>query len=190
MIPHRRFNTRRARAALAAIVGASQYPFECVEWTGVLDHNGYGSFGYRSQKGMAHKAIYELLVGPVRPGLELDHLCRNRRCVNPCHMEQVTHAENMRRGGQARYVPNYPCGHLKSESAWTGACSICRNAQRRKNPNPRPTTHCPHGHEFTPENTKLDARGWRTCRACKSLRNARAWRAKSGKDPAEKAATP
>ena len=47
---------------------------------------------------LAHRMIYELLVGPIPDGLEIDHLCRNRGCVNPGHMEPVTHRENLMRG--------------------------------------------------------------------------------------------
>ena len=65
----------------------------CWNWTGRQDDDGYGTFG----AGGAHRYSYELLVGPVPTGLELDHLCRVRSCVNPNHLEPVTHAENMRR---------------------------------------------------------------------------------------------
>ena len=51
---------------------------------------------------LAHRVYYERHVGPVPEGLELDHLCRNPGCVNPEHLEPVTHAENIRRGYQAK----------------------------------------------------------------------------------------
>lgn len=74
-------------------------PFGCWEWTAGQSHTGYGQHG----KHLAHIYVWELLVGPVPPGLELDHLCRNTLCVSPEHLEPVTHAENVRRGRSGRW---------------------------------------------------------------------------------------
>ena len=70
---------------------------ECWLWTASL-RDGYGQLRYEGRIRGAHVVIYELLVGPVPTELELDHLCRARRCVNPAHMEPVTHAINLWRG--------------------------------------------------------------------------------------------
>lgn len=69
----------------------------CWLWTGTKP-DGYGRFYYDGAKRPAHRFAYELLVGPIPAGLEIDHLCRNHGCVNPDHLEPVTHAENLRRG--------------------------------------------------------------------------------------------
>lgn len=69
----------------------------CWEWRGVLNSDGYGSIKRNGRNMKAHKYIYELAKGNVPHGLELDHLCKNKKCVNPDHLEIVNHTENMRR---------------------------------------------------------------------------------------------
>lgn len=69
----------------------------CWEWMGKKKPTGYGIFHAGKASRHAHRVAYELAIGPVATGLELDHTCRNRGCVNPAHLEPVTHDENMRR---------------------------------------------------------------------------------------------
>jgi hypothetical protein len=69
----------------------------CWEWTAAKDPTGYGRFSVARSMDYAHRAAYKLLVGPIPAGLDLDHLCRNRGCVNPDHLEPVTRRENLLR---------------------------------------------------------------------------------------------
>ena len=67
-------------------------------WTGGKNNGDYGTFWNGSNQQGAHCYAYELLIGPIAEGRELDHLCRIHACVNPDHLEQVTHQENVHRG--------------------------------------------------------------------------------------------
>lgn len=77
---------------------AEHGPEVCWPWLAAKDRLGYGRVRYGSKVWYAHRLIYELLFGAVMDGYELDHLCRNASCVNPRHLEPVTHRENMLRG--------------------------------------------------------------------------------------------
>jgi len=107
----------------------------CWLWTGGKTLAGYGQLSIDYRKTLAHRYAYELLVGPIPPGMEIDHLCRNRSCVNPQHMEAVTHAENMRR--QVRR-PHCPQGHemtghnlMYRKDGGGRICRACRDQRNR-----------------------------------------------------------
>lgn len=74
------------------------YDSPCWVWQRALDKQGYGCAWSEQRLRGAHRVIYELLVGPIPDGLELDHLCRVPACVNPDHLEPVSRSENIRRG--------------------------------------------------------------------------------------------
>jgi hypothetical protein len=114
----------------------------CWIWQGKTTPNGYAKF--RAKPGAPERVVHRVLWefynnAPVPDGLQLDHLCRTRACVQPTHFEAVTPSENT----------------LRQD-----------HANRRK-------THCPRGHEYTPENTRTDGvRRW--CRQCHRERGSRA----------------
>jgi hypothetical protein len=74
----------------------------CWEWQGAISWNGYARIKRNGKLQWAHRWYYEQTKGPIPSGMDLDHLCRNTRCVNPDHLEPVTKAENQRRGLSVR----------------------------------------------------------------------------------------
>ena len=76
-------------------------PLRCWLWTASLKDNGYGQVMVDGHNRYPHRVAWELLVGPIPAGTELDHLCRVRHCVNPRHLQPVTHTVNVRRGRSA-----------------------------------------------------------------------------------------
>ncbi len=99
--------------------------------------DGYGIVNGASGEQRTHRLSYRLWVGPIPQGFEIDHLCRNRRCVNPSHLEAVTHAENVRRAGlERRGRTHCKYGHPFSHSALKrdGSYShmVCRECSRRR----------------------------------------------------------
>jgi len=118
-------------------------PSGCWLWTASRNPGGYGQIWANGKAARhAHRIAYELLVGPIPDDLELDHLCRVRHCVNPAHLEPVTHAENVRRGNM----------EIKRLAVIRGR------------------THCKRGHPFDDANTYVTPDGRRQCRVCMKLR--------------------
>lgn len=125
-------------------------PNGCWEWSASTNaENGYGMFWNGERTQVAHRFLYETIIGSVPVGFELDHLCRNKRCVNPTHLDIVTRSQNTARG--------------------LGP-SLAREHQLAK-------THCPQGHPYNTENTYVRPNGSRICRICSNESHKR-WRQK------------
>ncbi len=111
----------------------------CWNWLGSKDTKGYGKINSGGRFGhplFAHRVSWELVNGSIPDGLEIDHKCRNRGCVNPDHLEVVTHQENLARS--VRYAPTHcPQGHKYTEEntyVYKGRrnCRECRRQGYRK----------------------------------------------------------
>lgn len=119
----------------------------CWLWQGSRSPGGYGQVRVDRKLKSVHRVIYELLVSPIPEGLDLDHLCRNRACCNPNHLEPVTRSENLRRGLTGKFEPGKGVG----------------DRQKAK-------THCPQGHPYDEGNTH-HYKSQRYCRTCSRERN-------------------
>lgn len=156
----------------------------CWNWVGYVRPDGYGTFQPSQKKTvLAHRFAYELFRFVIPEGLALDHLCRNRRCVNPDHLEPVTVGENVRRGtGWASAnskKTQCPKGHpYDDDNTYRRAngqrgCRKCMGMASAKWQLSQPhevankdKTHCPKGHEYTADNIILSSKGGRVCRTC------------------------
>lgn len=114
-------------------------PYECWEWTGST--HPYGSISVDGKTAYAHRVAYELAVGPIPEGLHIDHLCRNKGCVNPAHLEVVSPGENVLRGigPTARAARKTHCVHghpFSGENLYitregTRGCRACKRERAR-----------------------------------------------------------
>jgi hypothetical protein len=118
----------------------------CWEWVAAKNRDGYGLVAVQSNTAsghttlQAHRVVYELFVGPIPDGMQIDHLCRNPGCVRPDHLEPVTHKENMARAvWPNRWKTHCHRGHAFDETNtyWRKdrpgmrGCKTCNNLTRR-----------------------------------------------------------
>jgi hypothetical protein len=115
---------------------AYEAPDGCWQMKVSLSEWGYGRIKHEGRQVMVHRLAYEAFVGPIPEGLVIDHLCRNRGCINPDHLEAVTESENIRRGTSPT-AANARKTHCKHGHEFTpentylkGTWRICRICQR------------------------------------------------------------
>lgn len=163
----------------------------CWNWRAYRNKKGYPILVKDSHHHYAHRVAYKLFVGPIPEGLEIHHRCYNRACVNPEHLEAVTHTVNIA-ASRAPNVLNGKKTHCKHGHEFTSEntlvvkggwrqCLTCkraiaREAQRqrtgyydKRGPDGK-LTHCRHGHAYEGDNIVIDHRGNRICRTCRNER--------------------
>lgn len=118
----------------------------CWNWTGNPDKDGYASTALAGKRLLVHRIAYTLLVGEIPKGLTLDHLCRNKLCVNPDHLEPVTGAENVRRHWRL----------MNRRDTYTRVRPAPKT-QRARGADGKPI-QCKNGHKLDPSNTLLSRR--------------------------------
>lgn len=158
----------------------------CWEWLAARTRAGYGVFTVDGACVRVHRYAYELYNGPVPDGMVVDHLCRNRACVNPAHLEAVRNVTNVLRGtgpsAQNVMKTHCPKGHPYDDenTCYSNGRRHCRTCKRERAYAKRHRriypAFCPKGHPFDAANTYVTLRGHRRCRECKNAR-ARARRA-------------
>lgn len=117
----------------------------CWDWVGYKNVNGYGIFNVDGKPQYAHRISYEIYKGKIPKHLEIDHLCRNRACINPTHLEAVSSRENTIRGespfGKNARKTHCPKGHplsgrnlilRRNKNSFTRGCRICSREGWRK----------------------------------------------------------
>ncbi|MFF6829588.1 HNH endonuclease [Streptomyces longwoodensis] len=115
---------------------------ECWLWTGPLDRHGYAEIKVGGRHRLAHRLSYESFVGPIPPGLVIDHKCRVRHCLNPAHLEPVTNRENILRGvgpaAKNAVKTHCPQGHPYDDAntiirpQGNRRCRACHNASTNR----------------------------------------------------------
>lgn len=164
---------------------------ECWEWTGCITNRGYGLFQDGKKLRSVHRWSYERFIGQIPDGLTIDHLCRNRACVRPDHLEPVSARENVLRGIgiSAENARKTEClrGHpLSGDNLYLYQgkrhCRACRaandkarRAARKTMPHSRDRTHCPRGHPYAGDNLRIH-HGRRVCRECRRTKQREARR--------------
>lgn len=136
--PQRKRTRCRLPAAERLLLHSEKMANGCWDWKRET-HLGYGREYYMGRRWRAHRLSYETFVGPIPDGLVLDHLCRNRGCINPDHLEPVTGRENTLRGEGSSAVLakrthcNYGHEYTVENTRVTRKGRACRQCGRERN---------------------------------------------------------
>ena len=165
-----------ARSLVERLHSRLQPSGDCFLWTGALVR-GYGVVSVDGKTRYVHRVLYELERGPIPDGHDLDHLCRNPKCVNPEHLEPVTRSVNISRMLDKQPKDKCRRGHQFSEKGKTsnGTCVACLAQASGRPYAPRRTntdTHCAKGHTYE-EVGRYPAGGCRACQAEKDFARGR-----------------
>lgn len=104
----------------------------CWIWKLSVDAHGYGFCGLREYRNKAHRISYMAFKGEILDGMQVDHLCRVRRCVNPEHLEQVTPRGNVRRASVARMGRPFSMNYVESSNLWRAIYTLQSSPRKRK----------------------------------------------------------
>jgi hypothetical protein len=128
------------------------------------DRNGYAHFHKSKNTSKAHRISYEWHMGPIPAGLTIDHLCKNKACVNPEHLEAVTSFENASRHNASGYKDWW--ANLSDADKTAFMQKACLKASKKAAEKKREQKHCRKGHEWKPETTYVSPKGHRRCNVC------------------------
>jgi hypothetical protein len=181
----------KPKSALDRVFQHVSYDGGCWRMTRLLTSHGYAAVQDGGRRVMAHRLVYEALVGPIPDGYFADHLCRYPACINPLHIEPVPPSVNSQRGTTGAHLKSRthcPKGHPYDEAntyvldgrRYCRECgrSSSREIKRRKRREAGMgiamalRTHCPRGHAYDEANTYHTKVGGRGCRACARERTA------------------
>lgn len=158
------------------------YASPCLEWTAAL-HLGYAWVSHKGKPQLGHRLAYSYAVGPIPDGLVIDHLCRNRKCINPEHLEAVEHGVNTRRAHPAYSTDDMTVcahGHSLTEGYVLPASNgsrRCLRCERGEHARPyrgpvKDRTECPQGHPYAGSNLYITPGGSKVCRKCRAEKQA------------------
>lgn len=151
-----------------------KYPTECWLWTACVSKKGYGRFRYNKKTFNAHQFIYDAIYQNERSYYDTHHRCYTKNCVNPTHLEKLTHAKHAS-------IENKNITHCRNGHLWIPEnicimksgkqeCRTCRRlyiGYQGNLPNTQ-RTHCPAGHEYNETNTYC-YKNRRGCRQCRNI---------------------